>query len=176
MLQQALPDVPLEGIDRDFLWDGSVGEITSMDMPLHGSYLIAGLSDGLILLFDLLSTTNRKGTVIGSIQPKGLHTNLLLTVKVSEDSRFVFAGVNKGSVELLALDISALPHWGHRRSFEKDYHNYIYTYRCMNQKLRGFDAVARIPSATEVEYRLVCGKGTSPSCCTRTTSLTPGPL
>ena len=53
----------------------------------------------------------RTGVVIGIIQPKGLHTNLILTIKVSEDSRFLFAGVAKGSVEMLALDIGALPNW-----------------------------------------------------------------
>ena len=53
----------------------------------------------------------RSGTIIGHIAAKGLNTNLLLQVSCSEDCRFAFAGVQKGSTQMLAWDLSYLPTW-----------------------------------------------------------------
>lgn len=55
--------------------------------------------------------TRRHGTIIGHIAAKGLHTNLLLQVGVTEDCRFAFAGVLRGSAQMLAWDLSYLPTW-----------------------------------------------------------------
>ena len=47
--------------------------------------------------------------MVGHIQPKGLLTALLVTLKISEDGRFCFAGVVNGSNEIIAIDMSCLP-------------------------------------------------------------------
>ena len=158
-------------------------QVSGIDITSNGAYAFAALSNGLLLLFDLLSnpssnstsTSPSKGHIVGRIEAKGLHTKMIITIRTSEDSRFLFAGAHKGSVEMLALDIGALPNFSHGFSFEgrNSYADYIYTYKYLNQKLRGFDAVALvkplIPSSSSsspppfssfgAEYRLVCGKG-----------------
>ncbi|KAL7560029.1 hypothetical protein ACA910_013520 [Epithemia clementina (nom. ined.)] len=48
------------------------------------------------------------GAVAGQIHAKGVHTSLLMTVDVAEDCRWCFAGVLRGSMELLALDLTEL--------------------------------------------------------------------
>ena len=53
----------------------------------------------------------RHGTLVGHIRAKGMHTNLILTVKITEDSRFAFAGCLKGSMEMLAVDMGQIPMW-----------------------------------------------------------------
>ena len=82
--------------------------MTSLDITPHGCYVLAGCGNGMVLLFDLTQPTHLP-CLVGQIVAKGLHTNLLLTVKISEDCRFGFAGVNKGSSELLAIDLGVFP-------------------------------------------------------------------
>lgn len=113
----------------------------------------------------------RTGCVIGHIRAKGLHTNLLLTVKVTEDSRLCFAGVHKGSMEMLALDLSRLPGWpedGSTLRKRVKYEELITTSSYSDPKLRGFGAVVRVQadkgtviSAGEngSKYILACGRG-----------------
>lgn len=48
------------------------------------------------------------GAVACQIHARGVHTDLLTTVDVSPDGRFVFCGVQRGAVELYAVDASAL--------------------------------------------------------------------
>jgi hypothetical protein len=121
----------------------------------------------------LISKCRREGCLVAQIYAKGLHTNLLLTVKVTEDSRFCFAGVHKGSMELIALDISKLPGWtteksnmNSKRRFQ--YNELITKHSYLDPKLRGFGAVCRIQPnrnyavTTDVgtaKYMLACGRG-----------------
>lgn len=35
----------------------------------------------------------------------------MLTVMISDDSQFAFAGVNKGSMEMVTFDLGSLPVW-----------------------------------------------------------------
>ena len=115
-----LPYIPREQLfERDFsLRQPTNIEVTSVDVASHGCFVICGCSNGQVLLFDLSqpspSTASTKSTtsiafqqpqLIGHIKAKGIHTNLLLTVVITEDCRFCFAGVIKGSSELLAIDV-----------------------------------------------------------------------
>jgi hypothetical protein len=178
-----LPAVPVGLIDRQFaLADGNV-EITSLDIAPHGAFVAAGTSSGMILLFDLSNPNEqRDGMLIGQIRARGMHTNLILTVKFSEDGRFVFAGVSKGSSEMLAIDLGrVLVDWdtdanpSSRSSSElvqqQQLKNLI-TFNFSDAKLRGFSAVVRIERAastanssscnslrSSARYRLACGKG-----------------
>jgi hypothetical protein len=117
---RVLPLIPREQLfERDFsLRQPTNIEVTSVDVASHGCFVICGCSNGQILLFDLSqpnpSTSMAKSTtsvafqqpqLIGHIKAKGIHTNLLLTVVITEDCRFCFAGVLKGSSELLAIDV-----------------------------------------------------------------------
>lgn len=106
-----LPHIPRDQLqERDFLLrQPSNVEVTSVDIAAHGAFVVAGCSNGQVLLFDLLqanhSRSNGSPHLIGHIKAKGIHTNLLLSVVITEDCRFCFAGVIKGSSELLAIDV-----------------------------------------------------------------------
>lgn len=113
-----------------------------------------------------------------------MHTNLLVTVKFSPDNRFGFAGVMKGSMEMLAIDVGQIPVWhesalvggkpvpkvtGRKgkgaitvdqlglRSVSKAA-PLVCTYSHLDPKLRGFGAVTRLRSE-DGRYLLICGRG-----------------
>ena len=114
----------------------------------------------------------RTGCLIGHIRAKGLVTNLMLTVKVTEDSRFCFAGVHKGSMEMIALDLGKLPSWSEQSSAATtkrkiSYKDLITNHSHSDPKLRGFGAVIRVQGARNTvfgacesaKYVLACGRG-----------------
>ena len=87
----------------------------------------------------------RRGTIIGHISAKGLHTNLLLQVAVSEDCRFAFAGCLRGSAQMLAWDLSTLPTWSTydrkaKVSFEATLQPHVHS----DAKLKGFGGCTRL--------------------------------
>ena len=140
--------------------------MTSLDITPHGCYVLAGCGNGMVLLFDLTQPTHLP-CLVGQIVAKGLHTNLLLTVKISEDCRFGFAGVNKGSSELLAIDLGRLPGWPNdeANSTLKRRDDFVsqlvHCYRNSDPKLRGFGDAVRVrrDDPNEAVYRLACGRG-----------------
>lgn len=84
-------------------------EVTSLDISINGCFVAAGCSNGMVLLFDQSNPFAQcNGLLIGQIRARGMHTSLLVTVKFSEDARFCFAGVTKGSSEMLAIDMGKL--------------------------------------------------------------------
>lgn len=111
-----------------------------------------------------------------------MHTNLIVTVKFSQDCRFGFAGVIKGSMEMLAVDVGQIQVW-HEAAlqppqgtlFTKTKRNSIVdanglrhktnaallvrTYSHLDPKLRGFGAVSCLHQKSDEKYVLVCGKG-----------------
>lgn len=159
-----------------------------MDIAPHGSYLVAGSSSGMILLFDLSNpSAQTDGLLIGQIRARGMHTNLIVTVKFSEDGRFVFAGVSKGSSEMLAIDLGkVLVDWNsnnvsviNRNSSDELQQlqlSSMVTFTFSDAKLRGFGAVVRMDTPyseramtgssgggafrdSSALYRLACGRG-----------------
>jgi len=147
-------------VNRTFLLsDGNV-EITSMDIAPHGAFVVVGSSSGMVLLFDMSNPYSQKdGLLIGQIRARGMHTNLILTVKFSEDGRFVFAGVSKGSSEMLAIDLGkVLVDWhsgcqiesgnGTNRESSETLQQLqlqsTVTFSFSDAKLRGFGAVVRM--------------------------------
>lgn len=106
MALQPLPRVPAYGLDREFLLDQANEEVTSIDIAPHGGFCIVACSNGAVLLFDMTNlTAQRNGYLLTHIRAKGMHTSLKLTVKISEDSRFCFVGVRKGSSDMIAIDL-----------------------------------------------------------------------
>ena len=85
-----LPNVCEQRLCREFTMQGLDGvEITSLDITSHGCYVLAGCGNGMVLLFDLTQRLTEPA-LVGQILAKGLHTNLLMTVKITEDCRYVF--------------------------------------------------------------------------------------
>ena len=54
-----MPDVPINKLSHEFDLDetSSALEITSLDITTHGCYIVAGCSNGLILLFDMINNS-----------------------------------------------------------------------------------------------------------------------
>jgi len=159
-----------------------------MDIAPHGAFVVAGTSSGMVLLFDMSNPYYQKdGLLIGQIRARGMHTNLILTVKFSEDGRFVFAGVSKGSSEMLAIDLGkVLVEWhssqrnesvsdssrANSETLQQLQLQSMVTFSFSDAKLRGFGAVVRmdLPHSSEgpnrgsfadssALYRLACGRG-----------------
>jgi hypothetical protein len=88
-----LPNVCEQRLCREFTMQGLDGvEITSLDITSHGCYVLAGCGNGMVLLFDLTQRL-KEPALVGQILAKGLHTNLLMTVKITEDCRYVFCSM-----------------------------------------------------------------------------------
>ena len=157
-----LPVVPNNRLNREFTIVGLDGvEITSLDITAHGCYLLAGCGNGMVLLFDLTQSL-KEPALVGQILAKGLHTNLLMTVKITEDCRFCFAGVSKGSSELLAIDLGKLPAWSDNFQIAKRrsgfVNNLVTCHSRSDPKLRGFGSAVRVKGTKET-YRLASGLG-----------------
>lgn len=169
-----LPSIPSSSLRREFIVTPGLDgvDVTSLDITPHGCYVLAGCGNGMVLLFDLTQPTPLPA-LVGQIVAKGLHTNLLLTVKISEDCRYGFAGVNKGSSELLAIDLGRLPGWPNQntastaRRRDDFVSQLVHCYRNSDPKLRGFGDAVRLRttgSAADADsgdavYRLACGRG-----------------
>lgn len=166
-----LPVVPADSLRREFVLPREIVDVTSMDITPHGCYVLVGCGNGSVFLFDLTQPI-QEPCLVGQIVAKGLHTNLLMTVKISEDCRFCFAGVSKGSSELLAIDLGRLPGWpnGSTSSTVRRRHDFVYNlvscHRNSDPKLRGFgDAVrlrgscSSVKASSSAVYRLACGRG-----------------
>ena len=170
-----LPLPPCDGkFTRHFKLDESNIEVTSVDISAHGGYVLVGCSNGMIILFST-AIPDHCGVLVGHIHAKGLHTNLLLTVKITEDSRFCFGGVMNGSSELLAIDMGRLPvetmsggNNGLRAKMKAEVNaELISIYSHFDPKLRGFGNAALVrninnPNTSSLSaipaYRLVCGR------------------
>jgi hypothetical protein len=164
---EALPTVPSARLKRDFHIEGINGvEITSLDVTAHGCYLLAGCGNGMVLLFDLTQNLSEPA-LVGHIQAKGLHTNLLMNVRITEDCRFCFAGVAKGSSELLVIDLGRLPVWGKGKAGFRPVRRPVGFVNdrvtCTSRsdpKLRGFGAAVRVRgNYARDTYRLASGIG-----------------
>lgn len=163
-----LPAIPVNSLSRDFIVDDVKIEITSLDIASHGGFIIAGCSNGVILFFDITeSNPQRNGSFLAQIRPKGMHTSFRLNVKITEDSRVCFAGVLKGSSEMVAIDLSSYNlNWGKYRDFnpknsknrgsacaspvitENHSLQQFLFFNYSDAKLRGFGAAACIPVPT----------------------------
>ncbi len=128
-------------------------EVTSLDIATDGSLVVVGCSNGIILLFDPTNDSlQHGGRIIGHIRAKGLHTNLLMTAKITDDCKYCFAGVMKGSSEMIAIDLNI------SKILENEH---AQTYSHSDPKLRGFGATARLvqENCGQITYRLACGRG-----------------
>jgi WD40 repeat protein len=158
-----LPTIPLNSINREFVLDDVKVEITSLDVAPHGGFVIVGCSSGVILFFDVTDNhSQRNGTFLAHIRAKGMHTSFRLNVKITEDSRMCFAGVLKGSSEMVAIDLSlyqlnwnrAIREKGGKLSrgapspsgaFDNSFLHYFRLFSYSDAKLRGFGAATCVP-------------------------------
>ena len=82
----------------------------SLAVTKCGSHAAVALSNGDVILYpcDAAARTELEPCYIGSIVPKGMHTRLELMLDISEDDRYLFAGVLRGSSEMLVANLTPL--------------------------------------------------------------------
>jgi len=173
-------------------------ECTSLKVSPSGNLLWGGFSDGTLRVWDLSGTfgvedddviasrqktdvlvnsklTQGYGAVACQIHARGVHTDLITTVDISDDTQYVFVGVARGATELYAVFVGDLERAVHTHmQREQDVHNenkrnildYLKVYCHSDAKLKGFGACAttRVVRATEQanpspSYLLLTGKG-----------------
>ena len=66
-----MPNVQRNKLQREFEYDSSSFQVCSLDITPHGCYVLAGCSNGMILLFDVTNTYKRTGYLVGHIHAKG---------------------------------------------------------------------------------------------------------
>ena len=124
-------------------------------------------------------SNQRYGAVACQIHARGVHTSLLMDVAISEDGLYAFGGVQRGSVELVAVYLGDVENYFDERStsgkqpssgtVEKvpGLLDLIHVDRHADAKLKGFGACTRLWNGWErarngverPEYLLFTGKG-----------------
>eukprot|EP00977_Amphora_coffeiformis_P016589 scaffold5169_cov172-Amphora_coffeaeformis.AAC.20 len=174
-------------------------EVTSLAVAPSGRFICAGFTDGTVRLFDMTGHFHNKqtskrnvpgspmprssvvdskrhqryGAVACQIHAKGVHTSLRMHVELSEDGLWCFAGVLRGSMELIAISLAdlqaAYDQYDEkvRKStgssiVENDEEStpnlldHITVFRHSDAKLRGFGACTRLQNSGR--YLLFTGK------------------
>jgi len=173
---------------------------TSLKVSPSGNFLWGGFSDGTLRVWDLSGTfgiqeddviasrqktdvlvnsklTQGFGAVACQIHARGVHTDLITTVDISDDAEYVFVGVARGAMELHAVyvgDLERAVHAHKQRELldenipkkSRNILDYIKVYCHSDAKLKGFGACAtmRVKSNTNNKnappsYLLLTGKG-----------------
>jgi hypothetical protein len=158
-------------------------ECVSLMLSPSGRLLTGGFADGTCRLFDLTgryssnhkenSLPNKRSALVeskyhqqfGAVTcqvgdpTKGFHSSLLMEVDVTQDSLWAFAGVLRGSNEMVALYLGHL-----EASFdtlddlsETNLLDQIEIYKHNDPKTRGFGACTRLRNSSK--YLLFTGKG-----------------
>jgi len=161
-------------------------ECTSLKLSPSGNFLWGGFSDGTLRVWDLSGTfgvenddvvasrqktdvlVNSKlsqgyGAVACQIHARGVHTDLITTVDISDDAQYVFVGVARGAMELHAVFVGDLERAVHTHKLREHNHNnvnikrnildYLKVYCHSDAKLKGFGACAtmRVASRSAAE-------------------------
>ena len=172
---------------------------TSLKVSPSGNFLWGGFSDGTLRVWDLSGTfgvedddvvasrqktdvlVNSKlsqgyGAVACQIHARGVHTDLITTVDISDDAQYVFVGVARGAMELHAVfvgDLERAVHTHKQREREqngsknitakRNILDYIKVYCHSDAKIKGFGACASMkvanPNSSSPSYMLLTGKG-----------------
>lgn len=134
-----------------------------------------GSSGGRRNRFVLSKENQRFGAVASQIHAKGVHTSLLMDVDVAQDGEYCFAGVLRGSMELVAVHLGAVEAYLDERQVRNqqqetkenslakpmDLLDLTTVFRRSDAKLRGFGACTRLRNASTTkppQYLLFTGK------------------
>ena len=101
----------------------------------------------------------RYGTVACQIHAKGVHTSLQMHVDTSPDGRFCFGGVARGSMELVAVDLTDLELHHDEQSSQQHLLDLVRVHRHSDAKLRGFGACTVLRPSNTPTYLLLTGRG-----------------
>ncbi|KAI9980469.1 hypothetical protein PInf_026329 [Phytophthora infestans] len=173
--------MPPVGLEYQFSVSSTV---SSVAVAPNGKFLVVGFYNGMVYLYPLTkdSLVFRRGVLLDQIMPRGMYTQIMVTVAIPEDGKFIFAGVYRGSTEIRAFEVDsiALPsstdvQQAHKTqvltaddSGDEDAANAFgqpsakavsHTYS--DAKLKGFAAAKSLyhKGSQKTEYRLLCGIG-----------------
>nr|CCA26533.1 conserved hypothetical protein [Albugo laibachii Nc14] len=148
--------------------------VSSIAITNDREYLVAGFCSGTIFLYPLqadYAANFPEGILLDQITARGIYTQLMLRVVVSDDDCFIFAGVYRGSTEIRAIKIDSIqiPDISRKQSeiikecdVEMDAERgpvaTSTSYTFSDAKLKGFAAAMSIGTSSS-EYRLLCGLG-----------------
>ncbi|RMX68688.1 hypothetical protein DD238_005021 [Peronospora effusa] len=176
------------GFQRHFTVSSTV---SSVAIAPNGHFLVVGFYNGMVCLYPLLQDQQRtfeRGILLDQITPRGMYTQLMVTVSIPQDGKFIFAGVYRGSTEIRAFEMDTIVLPSLAKSSQKstclsvitradsddmkeeDEENrrvfglpsaQVVSHTYSDAKLKGF-AAAKSLSLQEnnrTEYRLLCGIG-----------------
>ncbi|EQC36864.1 hypothetical protein SDRG_05694 [Saprolegnia diclina VS20] len=168
---KATPSTPANHFALDF-------QVSSVAVDRAGRFVVAGFNNGTIRLYPLVDNFKRaidvgvvevssvdanalvfrKGVVLEHITARGMYTTLRVHVVIPEDGRFIFAGVYRGSTEILVIDIDSIVLPTETIGVPTAE---VVTHSYNDAKLRGFGAVRAVPgdSLITTEYQVLCGLG-----------------
>ncbi|CCI44094.1 unnamed protein product [Albugo candida] len=148
--------------------------VSSIAITNDRKYLVIGFYSGSIFLYPLqvdYAVNFRNGILLDQITPRGIYTQLMVRVVVSDDNSFIFAGVYRGSTEIRAIQIdsiempsisckdsSTIKISDRKIDSEKAPVATCTSYTFSDAKLKGF-AAAKSLGPLSHEYRLLCGLG-----------------
>lgn len=150
---------------------------TSLKLSPSGNFLWGGFSDGTLRVWDLSGTytteddsviasrqkmdvmvnsklTQGYGAVACQIHARGVHTDLITLIDISDDSQYVFMGVSRGATEVYAVyigDLEAAVHHHKKQQHQqqssqasgtRNILDYLKVYCHSDAKLKGFGACA----------------------------------
>ncbi|RHY62338.1 hypothetical protein DYB38_000248 [Aphanomyces astaci] len=169
-------------------------QVSSVAVDRAGRFVVAGFNNGTIRLYPLSGCSTapvvvgsletdatasidenklvfRKGVVLEHISARGMYTQLRVNVVIPDDGRFIFAGVYRGSTEILVIDIDSIrlptdvvgvP------TAEVNTHSYsdaklrvlhaMHTI-CMRYGSNWFEALVLEGLCSTTEYQVLCGLG-----------------
>ncbi|KAL7999160.1 putative WD40/YVTN repeat-like-containing domain superfamily [Plasmopara halstedii] len=152
--------------------------VSSVAVAPDGSFLVVGFYNGMVYLYPLTkdSLLFRRGVLLDQIMPRGMYTQIMVTVIIPEDGKFIFAGVYRGSTDIRAFEIDSItlpsPSEALQSTTLRDDDDdtggsfalptakvIVHTYS--DAKLKGFAAAKSVylKGSSMTEYRLLCGLG-----------------
>lgn len=108
----------------DILLESEDGlQVSSFSLSPYGDFVVIAFTSGVIRFYpfqavdafgELVHDTvfpqhvYSDGILLGHIQARGMYTALNIKVEVTQDGKFAFAGVYRGSTETIAFDIASI--------------------------------------------------------------------
>ncbi|ETK88387.1 hypothetical protein F441_07519 [Phytophthora nicotianae CJ01A1] len=99
--------MPPLGLEYQFSVSSTV---SSVAVAPNGKFLVVGFYNGMVYLYPLTkdSLVFRRGVLLDQIMPRGMYTQIMVTVSIPEDGKFIFAGVYRGSTEIRAFEVDSI--------------------------------------------------------------------
>ncbi|GMF10032.1 unnamed protein product [Phytophthora lilii] len=164
--------------------------VSSVAVAPNGMFLVVGFYNGMVYLYPLTkdSLVFRRGVLLDQIMPRGMYTQIMVTVAIPEDGKFIFAGVYRGSTDIRAFEVdsitlpspmdlpqvnsssSSLLATGDSDDSEEEDEAAaafglptakVISHTYSDAKLKGFAAAKSLymKGTKKIEYRLLCGIG-----------------